>query len=100
VAFGTTAALATATGVLGVLALHERESYRSTNREPTSSLDERWAARESALDAEHRATICGIFALAAAGVATTIYLMSPRRVPASGAAKARAPHMELLAGSF
>jgi len=73
------AGLGIATAVSGVVALNERADYRTSLRDPTRTVFARWQLRETALNAEHRATVFGLLTAVAASSTLVLYSFTDAR---------------------
>jgi hypothetical protein len=74
----TTLALGVATTASGVLALKERAAYFDALRDPRIPVSGKWRLREAAAEVEHRTTVLGVLAVAAAGATVTLYTWTGR----------------------
>lgn len=86
IGIASTTALTAATIGLGIAALNQRSDYQEVLYDPTVPIDQKWALREDALAAEHRATVCGAVAVAAAGATAAVFFLSPPKSQVRAAA--------------
>jgi hypothetical protein len=86
IGIASTTALTAATIGLGIAALNQRSDYQDVLYDPNVPIDRKWSLREDALAAEHRATVCGAVAVAAAGVTAAVFFLNPPKSQVRAAA--------------